>query len=68
MKKSASFLKIAGIGIYIHWTFSLLIIWVIYLNARAGLDPLQISWSVLFVLSMFVCVVLHELEIGRAHV
>jgi len=61
MKKSLSFIKIAGIGVYIHWTFSLIILWVIFINARAGLNPVQIGWSVLFILSLFVCVVLHEL-------
>ncbi len=61
MKRSLSFPKIAGINIYIHWTFSLLIIWIVYNNVRAGLDPVQVVWSVLFVLSLFVCVTLHEL-------
>ena len=61
MKKSVSFLKIAGIGIYVHWTFSLLILYIIYINARAGLDPVQISWAVFFVLALFSCVILHEL-------
>ena len=60
MKRSFAFPKIAGINIYIHWTFSLIIIWIIYVNARAGLDAYQIGWSVLFVLSLFVCVTLHE--------
>jgi Zn-dependent protease len=53
--------KIAGINIYIHWTFSLLIVWIIYNNMRAGLDTSQVVWSVIFVLSLFVCVTLHEL-------
>ena len=61
MKKAVSFLKVAGIGIYVHWTFSLLIIYIIYINARAGLDPVQISWAVFFVLALFLCVILHEL-------
>jgi Zn-dependent protease len=61
MKKSVSFLKIAGIGIYVHWTFSLLVLYIIYINIRAGLDPMQISWAVFFVLALFICVILHEL-------
>jgi len=61
MKRSLSLSKIAGIDIHIHWTFSLLIIWTIYNNMRAGLDALQVTWSVFFVLSLFVCVTLHEL-------
>jgi Zn-dependent protease/CBS domain-containing protein len=60
MKRSITFPKIAGISVNIHWTFSLIIIYIIYVNARAGLDAMQIGWSVLFVLSLFVCVTLHE--------
>lgn len=61
MKKATiAFPKIAGINIYIHWTFWLIIFYIIYINFRAGLDAVQIGWSVLFVLSLFVCVVLHE--------
>jgi Zn-dependent protease len=60
MKKSVSFLKIAGIGVYVHWTFPLLILYIVYTNLRAGLDPVQIGWSVFFALTLFVCVILHE--------
>lgn len=60
MKRVLSFPRIAGIDVQIHWTFSLLIIWIIYNNVKAGLDTTQIIWSVLFVLSLFVCVTLHE--------
>jgi Zn-dependent protease len=61
MKRALSFPKIAGIDIYVHWTFSILIIYIIYTNLRAGLNAVQIGWSVGFVLSLFICVVLHEL-------
>lgn len=61
MKRALSFPKIFGISIYIHWTFSILIAWIIYSNLRAGLDWLHVGWMVLFVLSLFVCVTLHEL-------
>lgn len=61
MKRTLSFPKIAGIDFHIHWTFSLLIVWVIYTNVRAGLDTSQVTWSVIFMLSLFVCVTLHEL-------
>jgi Zn-dependent protease/predicted transcriptional regulator len=61
MKRVLSFPKVAGIDIHIHWTFSLLIIWIIYSNMRAGLDATQVTWSVVFVLSLFICVTLDEL-------
>ncbi|HMT28056.1 MAG TPA: M50 family metallopeptidase, partial [Bacteroidia bacterium] len=61
MTPSKSMMKVAGIEIRIHWTFSLIIFYIIYINIKAGLDAYQIGWSVLFVLSLFFCVTLHEL-------
>jgi Zn-dependent protease/predicted transcriptional regulator len=51
--------SIAGIGIFIHWTFLLLFPWVIFANARAGTAGVAIS--IAFMLAVFVCIVLHEL-------
>ncbi len=61
MKQAPHLLKISGIDFRIHWTFILIIIYIIYTNMQAGLDTTQIVWSVLFVLSLFLCVTLHEL-------
>lgn len=58
MKGSLRIGRVAGIGVFIHWTFVLLIGYVIFSSARASQDVL---WSVLFVLSIFVTVFLHEL-------
>jgi Zn-dependent protease len=59
MKKSL--LRIAGIPLYIHWSFWLLIIWIGISNFRKGLEPAQMAWSLIFIGLIFVCVVLHEL-------
>jgi Zn-dependent protease len=61
MKGSFNLGKIAGIGIFIHWTFSLLILFVVYVNYKAGQNVTQILWSVLFIVCIFLTVVLHEL-------
>jgi Zn-dependent protease/CBS domain-containing protein len=53
--------NVAGIGIYIHWTFAILIIFIIFSNYQSGNNTQQIAWAVLFVLSIFVTVFLHEL-------
>lgn len=53
--------KIAGIKIYIHWSFLLLIGWVVFSGIRASLSAEAILYSVIFTLSIFLCVVLHEL-------
>jgi Zn-dependent protease/predicted transcriptional regulator len=61
MKGSLKLGTIKGIGIFVHWTFSLLIAFIIYINYRIGYNALQIAWSVLFILCVFVTVFLHEL-------
>jgi len=61
MKNALALPKVAGIPIYIHWTFAILIGWIVLTNLWAGLDWLHVSWMVLFVLGLFVCVTLHEL-------
>ena len=50
-----------GIKVSVHWTFSLLILWIILISVGRGLAFPQIMMHILFVLSIFVCVVLHEL-------
>jgi Zn-dependent protease len=52
--------KFKGIKVFIHWTFSLLLIWIVFSNARAGLPVEDILWSVGFILTLFFCVTLHE--------
>lgn len=53
--------RIAGIPIYIHWTFLILIAWIVFGQAMAGHDVAAIAEAVGFVLALFGCVVLHEL-------
>jgi Zn-dependent protease/predicted transcriptional regulator len=61
MKGSIKLGNIAGIGVFIHWTFSILIAYIIFSNYRAGHDAERIGWMVLFVCSIFGTVFLHEL-------
>lgn len=61
MKGSFKLGNIAGIGVFIHWTFSILIAYIIFSNYRAGHDAERIGWMVLFVCSIFGTVFLHEL-------
>ncbi|MBI2480705.1 MAG: site-2 protease family protein [Planctomycetia bacterium] len=49
---------LAGIGVYLHWSFWLLPVWVL-LSAGGGLAGAV--GSMLFVFAIFGCVVLHEL-------
>ena len=61
MGKSLKFGTIAGIRIKVHWTFSLIIAWIVMTNLIAGNGLLAALSGVAFVLVLFGCVVLHEL-------
>jgi Zn-dependent protease len=61
MKWSLSLGKIKGIRILVHWTFILIIAWVVFAEMGRGSDFTTIMLTILFVLTIFGCVVLHEL-------
>jgi Zn-dependent protease/predicted transcriptional regulator len=60
MKWSLNLGRYAGIKVFIHWTFLLLIGYIVFINMRMGMSPTEIIWSVIFVLILFLCVTLHE--------
>jgi Zn-dependent protease len=53
--------KVSGIKIYIHWTFIFLLAWIAVNGIKAGENTETILYSLGFVLSIFLCVILHEL-------
>jgi Zn-dependent protease/CBS domain-containing protein len=53
--------RIAGIPIYVHWTFLIFIGWLLWGHVAAGHDLARTVQGVGFVLAIFGCVVLHEL-------
>ena len=59
-KGSLRLIRIAGIDVFIHWTFLILIAWVIFSGLRIGQDWERILFSLLFILLLFVCVTMHE--------
>jgi Zn-dependent protease/predicted transcriptional regulator len=60
-KSSIKLGKVFGIPIAIHWTFFILVIWIVGMNLYKG-QPLDVAiWSGIFILSIFTCVFLHEL-------
>ena len=52
--------RIAGIDVYVHATFFLLILWVVLLHASQGRSLQAVLSGVGFILALFACVVLHE--------
>lgn len=61
MKGSLFLGSVSGIKIFVHWTFLILIGWIVFTNVRAGYGTNEIFWSITFVLTIFACVTLHEL-------
>lgn len=61
MKWSLNLGKILGVKILVHWTFLLLIFWIVFIETSKGSDLNQTVLTVGYVLSIFFCVVLHEL-------
>jgi Zn-dependent protease len=53
--------RLAGIGIYVHATFLLLILFILFINWRGGKSLETAMEGVLFILAIFGCIVLHEL-------
>jgi Zn-dependent protease/CBS domain-containing protein len=53
--------SLAGIGIYVHATFLLLILFILFMNLHEGKSPAAAMGGVLFILAIFGCIVLHEL-------
>ncbi|MDX1665919.1 MAG: site-2 protease family protein [Saprospiraceae bacterium] len=51
---------ISGIPVQIHWTFALVFVWMAFAAQSRSFDWIAITWSVMFVVALFSCVVLHE--------
>jgi Zn-dependent protease len=61
MKWSLSLGRIAGIKVFIHWTFLILIAWIVIQSAMQGQTTSQILWTLAFLAAIFLCVFLHEM-------
>ena len=53
--------SVAGIGIFVHWTFLLLVGWIVLVHVQRGASLAAAVAGVALVLAVFACVVLHEL-------
>lgn len=52
--------RFAGIDVYLHWSFSLLVLWIAFSAWSAGAGLAGAVTAVAFLLAVFFCVVLHE--------
>lgn len=60
MRRSLQIAKVFGIPVFVHWSFLLLALLVIYLGKSRGWEWEQIAIQGLEIVALFVCVVLHE--------
>jgi Zn-dependent protease len=60
MKTSAKLVTIKGISFYVHFTFLIFIAWLLVLYIMSGMQWEQLLWSLVFIISLFTCVMLHE--------
>jgi Zn-dependent protease/predicted transcriptional regulator len=60
MRWSWKIAEFAGIGVYVHATFTLLIGWVVLVHWTQGQSLAASIAGVAFILTLFACVVLHE--------
>ncbi len=58
--KSWKIAEFSGIGVYVHWSFLILLLWVGSSALSSGASAAMALQSVAFVLAIFGCVVLHE--------
>jgi len=60
MKWSLSLGSFAGIRVYLHWTFVLLLGWILFSHLGQGHDWAEAWLGVGFIIALFGCVLLHE--------
>lgn len=52
--------KIAGIRMFIHWTFIILVVWIFLMHFRISQSVQEGLIGVAFIITIFVCVIMHE--------
>ena len=60
MPWSWKLVRIAGIDVYVHATFFMLVAWIALLHWNASQNLAAVTQGVGFILALFACVVLHE--------
>lgn len=60
MKGSIQIAKILEIPVKVHWSFLLLLGWVIFEGRRSGMDWEGVGWFGFLIFTLFGCVLLHE--------
>ncbi len=61
MKWSLNLGRIFGIRVLVHWTFLILLAWVVFNEWEKGSDTFTALLTLFYIITLFACVVLHEL-------
>lgn len=61
MKGALRIGRLSGIGVYIHWTFTFIMLYIAYQVLSDGGNFWEVLKGEVFLLLLFVCVVLHEM-------
>lgn len=60
MRGSFKIFSWLGIPVFLHWTFGLIFVYVLYHARMEGLGTIQTVWLMVLFLFLFLCVLLHE--------
>jgi Zn-dependent protease len=61
MKGTIDVIKILGIPVRVHWSFSILLFYIIGIGWYKNIDYQAITLNFVFIIAVFLCVLLHEL-------
>lgn len=60
MKGAVKIITAFNIPVFIHWSFGLILAYVLYVSNGEGLSGSETLWALITVLGLFFCVTLHE--------
>ena len=60
MKGAFRIITLFGIPVQLHWSFGLIVFWILYVAYSSGMDLQSMLWFSLFIIALFICVVMHE--------
>jgi len=60
MKGAVKILTAFNIPVFIHWSFGLILAYVLFISNDEGLSGSETLWAIITVLGLFFCVTLHE--------
>lgn len=60
MRNSLKLFTWLGIPVYLHWSFGLIFLYILYIANRQGYNGIETLWFTGLFLSLFGCVLLHE--------